>query len=220
LENYKDGRVADTLEMFTRLPVKICAEVKLRIHHNLLGRCNHAEVSEVYSRPQALSQCRDWLSKNLSQARLIEVTSTATAAQLAHDKPGAAAIGSRQAGTEYDLNILAADIEDNRNNVTRFAVIGHDKSPRTGHDKTTIMFEIPHRPGSLADALIAFKRNRINMTWIESFPMRGQQEGYLFFVDMEGFETDARVKKTLSALQRRAVRLEIVGSYPKSEPID
>lgn len=220
LENSTDGRIADTLELFTRLPVRVCAEVRLRIHHNLVGRCNHSEVSEVYSRPQALSQCRDWLTKNLAQARLIEVTSTATAAQLARDKPGAAAIASRQAGVEYGLDILAEQIEDNRNNVTRFAVIGQDKAARTGNDKTTIMFEIPHKPGSLADALVAFKRNRVNMTWIESFPLRGPEEGYLFFADMEGHENDARVKRTIAALQRKAVRLEVIGSYPRSDPID
>ena len=117
IENSTDGRMADTLDMFTRLPVQICGEVQLRIHHNLLGRCPRAEVHEVYSKPQALSQCRNWLAKHLPSARTIEVTSTSTAAQLAQDKPGAAAIASMQAGVHYGLDVLAADIEDNPGNL-------------------------------------------------------------------------------------------------------
>lgn len=220
IENSTDGRVADTLEMFTRLPLKICAEVQLHIHHYLLSHGSQAEVSEVYSRPQALSQCREWLGKNLPQARVIEVTSTSTAAQLARDKPGAAAVASRQAATEYGLNVLAACIEDNPRNVTRFAVIGHETAERTGNDKTAVMFQIPHEPGSLSDALVAFKRNKVNMTWIESFPLKGAEKGYSFFVDFEGHENDARVKRAIAALAKKAVRLEILGSYPKAEPLD
>ncbi len=124
IENSTDGRVADTLEMFTRLPAHICGEVQLRIHHNLLGKCPRSEVEEVYSKPQALSQCRNWLARHLPAARTIEVTSTSTAAQLAQEKPGAAAIASLQAGVHHGLQVLAADIEDNKGNLTRFAVIG------------------------------------------------------------------------------------------------
>ena len=220
IENSTDGRVADTLEMFTRLPLKICAEVQLHIHHNLLGRCTQAEVSEVYSRPQALSQCREWLGKNLPQARIIEVTSTSTAAQLARDKPGAAAVASQQAAVEYGLNVLASSIEDNPRNVTRFAIIGHEIAARTGKDKTAVMFQIPHQPGSLADALVAFKRSKVNMTWIESFPLKGPEKGYSFFGEFEGHDSDARVKRAIAALENKAVRMEILGSYPRAEPID
>ena len=132
IENSTDGRVADTLDMFARLPVRICGEVQLRIHHNLLGSCPRAEVEEVYSKPQALSQCRNWLARHLPAARPIEVTSTATAAQLAQDKPGAAAIASLQAGVHYGLDVLAANIEDNDGNLTRFAVIGDETGAAHG----------------------------------------------------------------------------------------
>src|SRR4029079_8978955 len=88
VENSTDGRVADTLDMFSRLPVRICGEVQLRIHHNLLGKCSRSDVKEVYSKPQALSQCRNWLARHLPTARTVEVTSTTTAAQLAQEKPG------------------------------------------------------------------------------------------------------------------------------------
>jgi chorismate mutase/prephenate dehydratase len=150
--------------MFTRLPLRICAEVRLRVHHNLLAKCPQSDIRRVYSRPQALSQCRTWLSKNVPQAQLIDVASTATAAKLAQTEPNAAAVASRQAAAHYGLGIIASNIEDVEHNITRFAVIGDQPTPRTGRDKTAIMFQIPHKPGSLSDALTVFKRNRVNLT--------------------------------------------------------
>lgn len=220
IENSTDGRVVDTLDMFTRLPLKICGEVQLAIHHNLMARCQRGEISEIYSKPQALSQCREWLSRNMPQSRLIEVTSTSTAAQLARDKFGAAAVASRQAAVQYELQIVAENIEDNKTNVTRFAVIGDETTKPTGRDRTAVLLQIPHKPGALADALTAFKKNNINLTWIESFPMKGPEVGYLFFLDFEGHAGDARTKRMLSELERKAVRLEVLGSYPRCEPIE
>ncbi|HEV7225999.1 MAG TPA: prephenate dehydratase [Pirellulales bacterium] len=216
IENSTDGRIADTLDMFTRLRVRICGEVQLRIQHYLLGKCPRADVTEVYSRPQALSQCRNWLLKHLPAARPIEVTSTATAAQLAQDKQGAAAIASVQAGIHYGLDVLAEKVEDNPANITRFAIIGDESAPRTGHDKTALMFEVAHRPGSLADAIAIFKRLKLNLTWIESFPIPQTEGHYLFFVELDGHESDGRVKKALAALGRKALRLEVLGAYPRS----
>ena len=214
IENSTDGRIADTLDMFTRLPVRICGQVELEIHHALLGRCARTEIKEIYSRPQALSQCRNWLAKHLPVARTIEVTSTSTAAQLASEKPGAAAIASLQAGVHYGLDVLAERIEDNPGNATRFAVIGDQSAERTGDDHTAMMFQVEHRPGALADAMAIFKRNRLNLTWIESFPIPGSERAYLFFVEMEGHETDARVRRATAALERKTLRLEILGSCP------
>ncbi len=217
IENSTDGRIADTLDMFTRLRVHICGEAQLRIQHCLLGKCPRGDVTEVYSRPQALSQCRNWLMKHLPGARPIEVTSTTTAAQLARDKQGAAAIASFQAGVYYGLDVLAENIEDNPGNVTRFAIIGDESAPRTGHDKTSLMFEVAHRPGSLADAIAIFKRCRLNLTWIESFPIPQTEGHYLFFVELDGHESDVRVKKALAALARKALRLEVLGAYPRAK---
>ena len=216
LENSTDGRIADTLDMFTRLPVRICGEVELEIHHALLARCARADIKEVYSRPQALSQCRNWLVKHLPAARPIEVTSTSTAAQLAQEKPGAAAVASLQAGIHYGLNVLAEQIEDNPGNTTRFAVIGEHHAPRTGRDKVAMMFQVEHRPGSLAEAVNVFKRNRLNLTWIESFPVPGTKGAYLFFVEMEGHQTDGRVRRAFESLKQKTLRLEILGSFPAS----
>jgi chorismate mutase / prephenate dehydratase len=220
IENSTDGRIADTLDMFARLPVQICGEVNFAIHHCLLGMCQRSEVQEVYSKAQPLSQCRNWLTKHLPQARAIEVSSTSTAAQLAKDKQGAAAIASAQAGVHFGLNLLAENIEDQQGNATRFAVIGQHASRRTGNDKTALMFEIRHKPGSLADALNLFKRNKLNLTWIESFPISRPEGGYFFFVEMEGHQSDKRVAKVTQLLARRAVRLTILGSYAKAAPAE
>ena len=216
IENSTDGRIVDTLDMFARLPLRITAEVELAIHHHLLGKCSRGEVLEVYSKPQAISQCRDWLAKNLPQAKVIEMTSTAIAAQIAADKAGAAAIASIEAGTHYGLAAIDSNIEDNKNNLTRFAVIGGEMPHRTGRDKTALMSEIPHKPGSLADAMLVFKRGRLNLTWIESFPMPNSKNEYLFFVELEGHQTDSRVKRALEALRRKTARLEVLGSYPRA----
>lgn len=217
LENSTDGRVADTMDMFAKMPVKICGEVQLRIRHNLLAKCPRDQIQEVYSKPQALSQCREWIAKHLPWARTVEMTSTAAAAQVASSKPGAAAVASLAAAVAYGLDIVAPDIEDHKNNVTRFVVIGGEQPPRTGHDKTAVMFEIPHRPGALADVMTVFKRGRLNLTWIESFPIHDSRNEYVFFVEFEGHLAEAKVSKALEALSRRAVRAEVLGSYAKGQ---
>lgn len=217
IENSTDGRIADTLDMFAKLPTRMTAEVHLPVHHHLLGKCSRGEVVEVYSKPQALSQCREWLAKNLPQAKVIEMTSTAIAAQIAADKPGAAAVASLEAGMHYGLTVIDSNIEDNKNNLTRFAVIGGELPHRTGRDKTALMFEIAHKPGALADAMLVFKRGRLNLTWIESFPMAGSRNEYLFFVELEGHQTDSRVKRAIDALRRKTARLEVLGSYAKAQ---
>jgi chorismate mutase/prephenate dehydratase len=222
LENSTDGRIADTLDQFTRLPMRVCGEVQLRIHHFLLGKCPRGDVSEVYSRPQALSQCRNWLARHMPIARMVEVTSTSTAAELARSKPGAAAIASRAAGVHYGLDVLAENIEDNQANLTRFAVIGEHALERTsGQDtKTAVMFQVDHKPGALADAMTIFKKNKLNLTWIESFPVQGPKEGYLFFVEFSGHEKDSRVNRALQALERKALILKVLGSYKASAPVN
>jgi chorismate mutase/prephenate dehydratase len=215
LENSTDGRVADTLDMFMRMPqLIISAEVRLPIHHNLMANCEQPDIRRIYSRSNALSQCRTWLSKNVPHASLHEVASTATAAELAQREPGAAAVASRQAAVKYGLRVLATDIQDSPYNETRFAVIGHQKCGKTGHDKTALMFRVPHHPGSLVEALEIFQQSKINLTWIESFPARTPKPEYVFFVDFEGHMDDAKVAKVLKALQDQCEEVAVLGSFP------
>ncbi len=216
IENSTDGRIVDTLNMFIKTPLRICGEVMLPIHHNLLARCKREEIREIYSKPQALSQCRAWLGSHLPEARWVEVASTATAAKIAAEAPNAAAVASREAGIAHGLDLIAASIEDNPNNVTRFVIIGGERVPPTGDDKTSIMFQVPHKPGALADVMVLLRDNGLNLTWIESFPVPGVTSEYYFFVELEGHESQPNVQVALQSLRRTALRLDLLGSYPKA----
>ncbi len=219
IENSTDGRVVDTLGMFARLPIKICGEVSLPIHHCLLGRGSRAEIVEIYSKPQAMSQCRGWLSKHVPDARLIEISSTAAAARLAAEKPGAAAVASREAGIHHGLEVIDENIEDNQNNVTRFAIIGNKECEPTGRDKTSLMFQLRHQPGALAEAMVTFQKAKLNLTWIESFPLADHPREYLFFVELEGHTSSSNVTRALKDLQKHTLRLEVLGAYPCAESV-
>jgi chorismate mutase/prephenate dehydratase len=216
IENSTDGRIVDTLEMLAHSSVKICGEIPLRIHHNLLGIATREDVTEVCSKPQAISQCREWLANHLPNVKVTAMSSTTTAAERAANDASVAAVASYQAGVEYGLKILAENIEDNKDNITRFAVIGPAPAKRTGKDKTSLMFELPHQPGALADAMIIFKRNRLNLTWIESLPKPGLPNEYLFFVEFVGYQTDMKVRRALASLAKKTVRVEVLGSYAQS----
>ena len=219
IENSTDGRITDAMVCLARTPTKICGNVQLRIHHCLLGLGPRNKIERVYSKPQALGQCRSWLSKHLPDAQLVGVASTAEAAQKAAIEKTAAAIASKQAGVNHGLTILAGNIEDNPDNVTRFAVIGEEAGPRTGNDKTALVFEISHQPGALADAMGIFKRQKLNMSWIESFPMPGHRGRYLFFVEFQGHSGELRARRALTSLQKKCSRLTVLGSYAQTEPI-
>ena len=213
LENSTDGRVSDTLDMFTRLSVRICGEVDLPIRHALLANCTREEIKEVRSKPQALSQCRGWLAEHVPGAKLVSVSSTSDAARVASQEHGIAAVASEQAGTFFGLNVLAGNIADNPSNMTRFSVIGPETAPRSGNDKTAIMFQLHDRAGALADALGIFRRNRINLTWIESFPIPGEVRAYLFFIELEGHESDLRVRRAIESLQKKTLLMKVLGSF-------
>jgi chorismate mutase/prephenate dehydratase len=216
IENTTDGRIADTMSMLIRSDVKICGEVLLPIHHNLLSKSPKEQIVEVHSKPQAISQCRNWLGMHLPNAITVESNSTAAAAELASKVPGVAAIASMEAARHYELDAIDTDIEDNPNNVTRFAVLSNKFGLRSGKDKTTILFQGPHKPGSLADAMAIFKKLALNLTWIESFPLLGTSSEYLFFIETDGFFDDAPVADAIQVLSSMTLMIKVVGSYPKA----
>lgn len=215
IENSTDGRIVDTLGMFVRQEMGICGEVVFPIHHNLLSKSTREDIVEIQSKPQALSQCREWLLANLPNARMVEVSSTAIAAENANQQAGVAAVASIEAGRHYGLSVVADNIEDNRNNVTRFAVLGREQPAPTGDDKTSLLFELHHQPGALADAITIFKSNELNLTWIESFPAPERPSEYLFFVELSGHRDQPMVQKALQELRDGTYRLTVLGSYPK-----
>jgi chorismate mutase/prephenate dehydratase len=166
-----------------------------------------------------LSQCRNWLSTHLPNVKLEPTSSTAEAASLAAAEPDTAAIAAEQAAVNHGLNVLARNIEDNPDNVTRFAVIGSKAGERTGRDKTALVFEAPHEPGSLADAMAIFKRHKLNLTWIESFPIPQSRGRYLFFLEFQGHPAEQRVKRAIASLEKKSLRLVVLGSYAEAEVV-
>jgi chorismate mutase/prephenate dehydratase len=210
------GTLSQPTSLKPQASLQICGEVPLRIHHCLLGRGTRTEIRRVCSKPQALSQCRNWLSTHLPQAKLEPTSSSAEAAALAAAEPDTAAIAAEQAAVNHGLNVLARNIEDNSENVTRFAVIGTAPGERTGHDKTALVFEAPHQPGALADAMAIFKRQKLNLTWIESFPIPQARGRYLFFLEFQGHPADLRVKRAIASLEKKSLRLVVLGSYAEA----
>lgn len=223
LENSTHGRVTDTLEAFAATEVSICGEAPMRIHHCLLGQGPRSAIRRVASKPQALSQCSHWLAEHLPGVEQAPSASTSDAARQAADDPASAAIASEQAGRRHGLQVLARNIEDQHDNVTRFAVIGPEAGQKTGDDKTALMFELAHEPGSLADGMAIFKDEQLNLTWIESFPIPGSRTAnlsggrYLFFVELVGHQSDPPVERAIAGLGEKCVRLRVLGSYARAE---
>ncbi len=218
IENSTEGVVSYTLDMFMDADLMVSAEIILEISQNLLSsQTDKRKIKRIYSHPQPYGQCRRWLESNMPGIPVIESTSTARAAELASKDKESAAIASELAARMYDLRILEKNIEDSSHNITRFLVISKELHPRTGNDKTSIMFSIKDRPGSLYSILLPFKRAKINLTKIESRPSKRKAWEYIFFVDMEGHIEDKKVKKAIEALKEGCLYLKILGSYPQGK---
>jgi chorismate mutase/prephenate dehydratase len=216
VENTMGGGVIETLDALIDSNVKVCAEVLMAIHHNLLGNCNLIEIEKIYSKPEVFAQCRNWLSATFKDAQTIPVASTARAAQLAAGEPKAAAIGSSVAAELYGLRIICENIEDTTNNVTRFLIISREDAKPTGEDKTAILFSTAHKAGALADVLDVFKRYGINLTNIESRPSRKRQWEYYFFVDFLGHRTEKHIQDGMEESRKHCLQLSILGSFPRA----
>ena len=216
IENSTEGVVTHTLDMFLDSDLTICAEIVLEIVHNLLAVDGElGKVKRVYSHPHALAQCRNWLRKNLPGINIHEAASTSEAARMAAVDRDAAAIASEFAGDFYGLKVIARHIEDLARNYTRFFVIGKEQGQKSGRDTTAIMFSVKDRPGILYDALGHFATRGVNLSKIESRPLRGRAWEYVFFVEMDGHITDALVKEAIRALEHDCVFVKVLGSYPK-----
>ncbi len=216
VENTTGGGVIETLDAFIDSDVKVCAEVLMAIHHNLLGNCSLEEIEKIYSKPEVFAQCRNWLSATVKQVETIAVASTAKAAQMTAEQPKAAAIGSSVAAELYGLRVVCENIEDNTNNITRFLVISREDAKPTGEDKTAILFSTAHKAGALADVLEVFKRYNINLTNIESRPSKKRQWEYYFFVDFVGHRTDKQVQDGLEEASKHCLQLSVLGSFPRA----
>ena len=218
IENSTEGVVNLTLDMFIESPLQICSEVMLAISQCLLSTERKLEdIKVVYSHPQPIAQCYNWLAKNMPQADIKETFSTAVAAQMAKTEPGSAAIASEFAAQTHEVPILRQRIEDNAQNYTRFWVIGRQSPGRTGSDKTSIMFSIKDGVGALHEILKPFSTHAINMTKIESRPFRKKPWEYIFFIDIEGHQQDTSIRCALDEVGASAQFMKVLGSYPRSD---
>jgi chorismate mutase/prephenate dehydratase len=215
IENSTEGAVNHTLDMFINSELKICSEAYLSIEHNLLSKQNRVSaIRKVYSHEQVFAQCRIWLEKNIPRAKLVPYASTSIAALAASKDKGSAAIASELAAERYGLKIIARSIEDAAHNITRFLIIGKEEQQPSQDDRTSILFSVKDKVGVLHDTLVPFKKNRINLTKIESRPSRLKAWEYYFFVDLAGHCKDKKVKKALAELGKHCAYLKVLGSYP------
>jgi chorismate mutase / prephenate dehydratase len=220
VENSTEGAVGRTLDLLLATPLRICAEVELRVQQNLLASTKDLKaIKRVYSHSQSLAQCNGWLNQNLPGVERIPVASNAEAAQRAAKEAGAAAIAGEAAGERYGVPALARSIEDDASNTTRFLVLGKLDPAPTGKDRTSIVMSAENKPGAVHALLTPLAEHRVSMSRIESRPSRTKSGlwEYVFFIDLEGHQKDPAVARALAALHDKAPLLKILGSYPAAQ---
>lgn len=217
VENSTEGVVTHTLDSFMTSNLKICGEVVLRIHHNLMvgEKTSTDNISRIYSHAQSLAQCRKWLDAHYPNAERVAVASNAEAAKRMQSEWNAAAIAGATAADLYGLTIIADKIEDLPDNSTRFLIVGNQNIGPSGEDKTSVVVAVRNEPGALHDILEPFHRHGVDLTRVESRPSRSGTWNYVFFIDFEGHIDSQVVQAALSDVSSRAADLKILGSYPR-----
>lgn len=221
LENSLQGTVGQSLDNFQRHNVFIQAEITCRISHALLSKATGLDAIEtVYSHPQPLAQCAGWLESHLPHVKIIPTSSTAAAAARVEDDPRAASIGHVKLAAMHRLHVLASPIEDLPDNWTRFFIIGPEDTKQQTRDKTSILFTVPNRPGALHQVLFHLAGERINMTKLESRPIRGEKWQYVFFADLQCDLTREEYRQLLATLKENTHSLRILGCYPAGRQVN
>jgi chorismate mutase/prephenate dehydratase len=215
IENTINGGVPMALDALIDSDVQACAEIQLPVVQNLASATPLDGIMKVYSQSVALAQVRGWLSRHLPHAEIVEVSSTGRAVELGKE-PGAAGVGPEAAADLYGVPIVARNIQDQANNVTRFLVVGTQATHPTGKDKTGLVFGVAHRAGALHDALSVFARRGLNLTWIESRPSKRQAWEYVLVLDVQGHQEDENVRGALRELHEHAQFVKVFGSWPES----
>ncbi len=218
VENSTEGVVTHTLDSFANSALQICGEVALRIHHHFLvsAEFSNKTPTKIYSHPQSLAQCRQWLDTHYANIERIPVSSNAEAARLASLEKNAAAIAGDAAAKLYNLQSLAKNIEDMPDNTTRFLILGMNKTQASGSDKTSIMVSSRNEPGALYHVLEPFHKANLSLTRIETRPTRSGVWNYNFFIDFEGHVNDNSVIAVLNEVTQVVSDIKILGSYPKA----
>lgn len=218
VENSQAGSINETYDLLLNYPLNICGEIDLRISHCLMALPgeNLAGIKMVFSHPQALAQCQEFLNK--LEVESLPAYDTAGSAKKIKDEGirGQAAIASRRAAEIYGLEILAADIETNINNYTKFLIISKQKASRAPQNKTSLVFTTKNIPGALYASLGAFAKRDINLTKLESRPSRDKPWEYVFYVNFEGHIDDEVCQQALAELKEKTSFFKILGSYPRA----
>jgi chorismate mutase/prephenate dehydratase len=214
LESTTEGAAHHTLDLFADSPLKICAQIRLPVESHLMASTPDRELSTLCSTREIFGECRRWIADRFPHARLVEVASTSEAASIAAADPASGVIGSALLADLHGFAMRERSVQDSPALPARFLVIGHRTCPRTGNDRTSIVFSVRDEPGALQDALEPFHRLRVNLAKIESRPMSGGDSGHLFHVDVAGHGTDPEVQTALEELRALCTRVKILGSYP------
>ncbi|MSU64594.1 MAG: prephenate dehydratase [Opitutus sp.] len=220
IENSTEGSVREALDSFVESDLKIVAQIYLEINHALISNSPLAEIVRVYSKDQALAQCRHWLQRHLPHAQLIDAPSTSRAVQLAKEEPGAAAVAGELAAEHYGVPMVERNIQDKADNTTRFFVIGRKASGPVGggKDLTSLLVslgdEAASHSGALLKMLMPLAERGINLSKIESRPSKKRPWDYYFFLDVTGHHDDAAMKDALAELRKFCPMVKWLGSYP------
>ncbi|MGB0768102.1 MAG: prephenate dehydratase [Phycisphaeraceae bacterium] len=219
IENSTEGSVAASLDALADTKARVCAEVLIAIHHNLMANCDPPQIQRIYSHPQALAQCRGWLSTQFPNVECIATASTSRAAEMAALESGAAAIASSLAAKLHNLRVQFEHIEDNPNNTTRFYVIGHQSTKPTGDDKTALMFTTEHKPGALTEVLNVFNDFGLNLTHIDKRPSQRVNWEYTFFVDLMAHQDEDAFQNAVAEAKKHCLQLIVLGSFPRASEV-
>lgn len=217
VENSLEGTVYTTLDMLAHeVELMIKGEIVIPVRQALLGKARicPAEVACVYSHPQGIGQCMQFIRKHMPQAEIKFANSTAEGAKLAAENPQSVAIGTVRAAQLYGLQVLAEGIQDQSYNCTRFLVLDKDDHGPTGHDKTSLIIAVPDTPGSLYKMLGEFASRGINLQKIESRPSKKVLGEYIFFIDVNGHRQDLALAEAIDTMQAKSYSVKMLGSYP------
>ena len=217
LENSTHGNVVQAMDFFAHTHLRICAQIHQSVQNCLMANTTANNIRTIYSHPQVLGQCSQWLQTNYPHADQIPTASSTAAARMAVENAssGAAALGSPLAARLHGLNILAEQVQDIATNTTRFVVIGAQDTKPSGNDRTTICFTVPHKPGGLVDVLEHFRTYGINIFSLDSRPTRDRAWEYLFYIDVDGHETQEPLSTCLAELKAECPIFRVLGSYPE-----
>jgi len=218
VENSLEGIISRVYDLLLDSPLMVCGEVELRVIHCLIASPGAGldTIRKVYSHPQALAQCRNFL-KHLS-CELIPTYNTAASVRMikGQGRLDCAAVASARAAEIYGMEIIAREIEDNPNNFTRFFILSKEDCLPSGNDKTSIVFSTKDKPGALYHSLREFASRNVNLTKLESRPTRQKPWEYNFYLDFEGHREDKAPKETLEAMDKTSIFVKVLGSYPKA----